>query len=323
MRHCAITLALAIGLSLCGEAVARPAPAYKYLHTKHAKRYTRAGPFLDWGTRLLGARKTKGFRFDKHGIPKRHIPGGARDERSRQLGGPDEYFYNPVGIAQNGLEHYSYYVIQRKKKELKQAIQMGNWLVHHQDARGAWEYGFYIGQSLKPPWISGIAQGQVISLLTRLYHKTKRAVYLRSARKALGPLLVPLEFGGLKSQYFPGHPFYEEFPRQPPGMVLNGFILTLLGIYDLAPRSGAAAEAYRQGRDSLRALLPMWDTPGGTAYDLTYKTNRNAKPSLAGCSYVRLHVILLDAMNTIDPQGVYRFYRNKWYRQKCGNVPQR
>src|SRR4051794_36855721 len=111
MRRGAVVLLVAaaavLGLASCGSdesQPARPAPTYKYLRTKKAVRYERTGPSLDWGTRAPARRATKGFRFDAQGIPQRNIPGGGRDAASRELGGPDEYFYNPVGIAQEGIQ---------------------------------------------------------------------------------------------------------------------------------------------------------------------------------------------------------------------------
>ncbi len=70
---------------------------------------------------------------------------------------------------------------------------------------------------------------------------------------------------------------YEEYPTSPASFVLNGFIYSLLGLYDLnatAPTSLSrdAGHLYEQGMISLKKMLMLFDTGSGTIYDLRHFT---------------------------------------------------
>ena len=70
---------------------------------------------------------------------------------------------------------------------------------------------------------------------------------------------------------------YEEYPTSPASFVLNGFIYSLLGLYDLnaivpASLSHDAVHLYDQGMISLKKMLPLFDTGQGTIYDLRHFT---------------------------------------------------
>jgi len=70
---------------------------------------------------------------------------------------------------------------------------------------------------------------------------------------------------------------YEEYPTSPPSFVLNGFIYSLLGLYDLkaiAPYNYSieANLLYEQGIKSLKKMLLLFDTGSGTSYDLRHFT---------------------------------------------------
>lgn len=68
---------------------------------------------------------------------------------------------------------------------------------------------------------------------------------------------------------------YEEYPTTPPSFVLNGFIYSLLGLYDLnstAPSNigREAGQLFNQGMLSLKKMLLLYDTGSGTSYDLRH-----------------------------------------------------
>lgn len=71
------------------------------------------------------------------------------------------------------------------------------------------------------------------------------------------------------------HSRYEEYPTNPASFVLNGFIYSLLGLYDLnatAPTSLSkeAGLLFDQGMVSLKKMLLFFDTGSGTIYDLRH-----------------------------------------------------
>lgn len=83
-------------------------------------------------------------------------------------------------------------------------------------------------------------------------------------------------------------PWYEEYPTKPSSFVLNGFIYSLIGLYDLmmlAPTQQVkeATALFDQGMDSLKRLLLAFDNGSGTNYDLRHFTLGSA-PNIARLS---------------------------------------
>lgn len=71
--------------------------------------------------------------------------------------------------------------------------------------------------------------------------------------------------------------WYEEYPTKPASFVLNGFIYSLLGLYDLNATAPAhltkdVQYLYSQGMISLKKMLVLFDTGSGTIYDLRHFT---------------------------------------------------
>ena len=90
-------------------------------------------------------------------------------------------------------------------------------------------------------------------------------------------------------------PFLEEYPTPHPLYVLNGFMFTLLGLYDLAsvaPRSEAHS-LYLAGRRTLTAALPSYDRAGVALYDL-------ASTHIAPQSYQAVQLYLLRALSSLS-----------------------
>lgn len=82
--------------------------------------------------------------------------------------------------------------------------------------------------------LSAMGQGQAISLLSRaFYHSGGNEVYLNTAYAALKPFKVLSKNGGVLSEFMNLYPWYEEYPTVPPIFILNGFMYSLIGLYDL------------------------------------------------------------------------------------------
>src|SRR5690606_31660539 len=148
------------------------------------------------------AKKKKEMTFDSNGIPLLNINGNA--------------IYHPVYLIQYALSEYGFYIFSHDNEHLVAAQQIADWLLQNQDGEtGCWYYLYdYIheltGCLLKAPWESAMAQGQAVSLLTRIYHVTKDEKYLNAAIKATKLLNVPISSGGLASVLC-GHVVFEEY----------------------------------------------------------------------------------------------------------------
>jgi heparosan-N-sulfate-glucuronate 5-epimerase len=180
-----------------------------------------------------------------------------------------------VGVCQFGLGCFERHLAGDGPDWLATAVAAGDHLVatqrHRGRLEGGWVHDFAYPHTydLRPPWLSAIAQGQAASLLIRVHRSTGDRRYADAARSALLPLSVPTTDGGLLAA-LDGGGFPEEFPTDPPSLVLNGGIYALLGQYDVALGLGDAdaRAAFDAGIDTLARNLQRWDTGYWSRYDL-------------------------------------------------------
>lgn len=205
---------------------------------------------------------------------------------------------------------------------LAQFYYAANWLVLHQDEQGGWPIMVTRKLAngileLPPGWYSAMAQGQAMSLLVRAYVRTRNKKYLDTALRATHLFSIPSSEGGVMAQFADKYVWYEEYPTTPSSYVLNGFIYSLLGLYDLktvaAPSDqGQEAERlYRDGLHSLRALLPLFDTGSGSIYDLRHYSLGSA-PNLARWDYHTTHINQLLLISTIEDDPFYHTTAHRW-----------
>lgn len=76
--------------------------------------------------------------------------------------------------------------------------------------------------------------GQAISLLVRTYNYTGNPLYLEACHRALDLFSVNINHGGIRSYFLNQSDlvWFEEYPFDPPIHILNGFIYSLIGLYD-------------------------------------------------------------------------------------------
>jgi hypothetical protein len=273
------------------------------------QQYTAFGDWLNCGARCTWGDSK--FHFDSEGIPVVDY-------------GEDKYEYNPVTIAQFGLAMYGQYLRgnSEAKPKLMRAVQK---LLSMQDSSGAFRYEFSLcctpdGKAYRPGWISGMAQGEALSLFARTYHLTGDLRYLRAGDKAFDVLITPVREGGALgtlAAVIPGDTHdlaFEEYPSNPPAYTLNGFMFAILGVYDWthvpSPRAPEAAEYFRRSLQSLRLLLPYYDLGGFTSYDLRQITYHQ-KPHI-GVNYHAVHIYELHALVSITGDPVLSKYEQLW-----------
>ncbi|NWX64786.1 GLCE epimerase, partial [Promerops cafer] len=195
------------------------------------------------------------------------------------------------------------------------------WLLRNQDERGGWPImvtrklgeGF---KSLDPGWYSAMAQGQAMSTLVRAYQLTKEPAFLSAALRATAPFKLPAEQRGVKAVFMNRHDWYEEYPTSPSSFVLNGFMYSLIGLYDLKETAGEklgkeARLLYERGMESLKAMLPLFDTGSGSIYDLRHFMLGTA-PNLARWDYHTTHINQLQLLGSIDDAPVFKEFVKRW-----------
>ncbi len=194
------------------------------------------------------------MELDPRGIP-RHC--------SRTLGS----FYNPAYVAWYGLVSLERSLRGVDVEASGAFWRQAEWLVAHavrrDDGAVVWPYpvDFQEGYCvLKAPWICAMAQGLAISVLVRGYRMTGHANLLDLCDAATRVFGKNLEDGGVRTLER-GHVLYEEYPGYPLPRVLDGFLLSLLGLYDLAVQTGESrvSQLFAAGIDGLRRTLEFWN----------------------------------------------------------------
>jgi hypothetical protein len=146
----------------------------------------------------------------------------------------------------------------------------------------AWEYLFpFDGQN--PPWVSSLAQGTGLQAMARSATRLQRqAEIFPIAERGLGifetappaGVRVPVDNGA----------HYLQYSGLPNLFILNGFIQSLVGLYDFAALTGdaTARSLFDSGDLAARKQVPMFDTGAWSLYsrsgtskpesDLSYHT---------------------------------------------------
>lgn len=242
--------------------------------------------------------------FDSEHIPYVHFKGENR--------------YLPITIAQHGLCLYNFYINTRDKSFLFQAIKIAEWMVKNQNPKsGIWENNFdfysdHVSTMISGPFPSAMGQSECISLLCRIYYETKDTRFLNAAEYALLPFFKKTSEGGVVA-FFDNMPFYEEFPTKPPSYILNGFIFSLIGLYELyfTSENNHSNILFTNGYDTLIKILPLYDYGFTSLYCLNHYSASPRRPSINEY-YHPIHLKLLQAMNNIKRSSVLEFYINKW-----------
>lgn len=196
-----------------------------------------------------------------------------------------------------------------------------NWFVNHQDSRGGWPIMVTRKllpevMELPPGWYSAMAQGQAISTLVRAYLKSNNTVYLKGASDALKVFEISSAQGGVKARFANSYDWYEEYPTRPSSFVLNGFIFSLFGLYDLKQVAKGddlelVTKLYEEGIKSLKAMLLMYDSGIGTFYDLRH-ISVGIAPNRARWDYHTVHISQLLQLSKMEDDPLFPRTAKRW-----------
>ena len=173
-------------------------------------------------------------------------------------------------------------------------------------------YGFNL-RTHKAPWFSGLAQGQALSLFVHLYNLTNDQKYRDVADKIFNSFFFfypkPYEDHNPWISYVDENGYYwiEEYPREKPQHVLNGFQFAVLGLhqYWMMSKSPESEFLIKASLATISEHAEKYRNPGSISrkrllYNLESKTY----------NYHRTHILLLQKLYNIsgDP-NLYRVAR--------------
>jgi D-glucuronyl C5-epimerase-like protein len=139
----------------------------------------------------------------------------------------------------------------------------------------AWEYLFpFDGQA--PPWVSSLAQGTGLQAMARSATRLQRqAEIFPIAERGLGIFETPPPAGVRVAAGAGAH--YLQYSGLPNLKILNGFVQSLVGLYDFAALTGdaTARSLFDAGDLAARAEVPTFDTGAWSLYSRGSNTHES------------------------------------------------
>ena len=243
--------------------------------------------------------------FDEFGIPMVQYPDGLK--------------YVPTTAFHWGLVQYSKWIETQESVYFENASKVANWAVENQSHNGGWawffDHSFHGGVlgSMDSGWYGGMTQGLGMSFLVRMYNSTGNQSYMNAALNSTHLLTVNVSDGGVLRNY-QNYTWYEEYPTPDSGSyVLNGYIYTLVGLYDLINefKDSTSIELYQDGIISLSAMIGLFDLGCASSYDLVHHSVPGTAPNIAREDYHNLHINLLSVINVIENNS-FQSVEDRW-----------
>ena len=251
------------------------------------------------------------FRFDSNGIIMVKYGSG--------------FHYNTVTISQYALWLHSKY-LNGDSTVVDNFIKYADFLCNLMKSDGSFRYEFdyYSYEQFKTGWTSSMAQGQVLSVLSRAYSIMQNTKYIETGNRAFSYLITPVKNGGVMDTLgyldpaFKNNIFFQEYVNTISSYTLNGYMFTLLGIYDWLDLSKTVSSIdgdkvnyyFNEGIKSLKIVLPYYDYGGFSSYDLYYLT-ANTNPTPSG-DYHKIHLDLLEAFYSMTKDEFFIEILDQW-----------
>lgn len=250
------------------------------------------------------------MRLDSNGIPRvwNRVTGVA---------------YRPAFVAMYGLNNLSHYLRGRGQAYLDVFLNQVEWLEEHAiiraDGAVVWPHDFDLREGsvlLRAPWLSANVQGLVISALVRGWRITRRPRLLELLKGSARVYHLDWEDNGIRIGS-EGHVVYTEFPGVPAPGVMDGFMTSLLGLYDLYVETGdpAVKELFEEGTKGLRHFLPRWD------YRKKWTVYSN-RCYLCPPGYHYLNRVLLSALARVTGDSCFAEYAEAWDPDRLSTLDQ-
>jgi hypothetical protein len=177
-------------------------------------------------------------------------------------------------------EANGYYLSGRENANLRQVLGEAIPLATARAGGIAWEYMFHFDGGA-PPWTSGLSQGTAVQVLARAWSRFKEQAYLTAAQQALGIFQTPPPQG--VKVITPTGTMYAEYTYAPNDRILNGFIQSLVGLYDYTAitKDPLGLSLFEAGDADARSIVPNYDTGAWSLYDQFGESNLNYHELLA------------------------------------------
>ena len=240
------------------------------------------------------------MRMDANGIPRAWY---------RQTGAT----YWPAYIAWYGLVNLGHYLRRSDRSYLEIFLKQIDWLeanaVVRPDGAVVWpmNFDYFVGRDcLRAPWISAHAQGFAISALVRGWRITRRPRLLELLAGSARIFALTVPEAGFRIT-MDDHFLYTEVPGGRAPGILDGFLISLLGLYDLfvETRDPAVCRLLDEGIAGLKQTLPYWN------YRDKWSWYHN-REYLCPPAYHYLHLVLMNVMARLIGEPLFSEYSSRW-----------
>lgn len=221
---------------------------------------------------------------------------------------------NPEAAFQFALAASDAHTITGQTSHLETFLHYARTFADRQKADGDWSYEFDWYES-KAPWASALAQSRGVSVMLRAWLRTREERFRDAAVRAIAKFDVPTIAGGYLHEFRnSGHSYQEEYPAAPTAVV-NGFMATLFGLWELATLGGCppAQRLFDTGVRTLEVMLPHFTCSWWTLYDL------DDRISPANYNSPRYHDLLVDyatILSVLCDSLVIAAHRDRWVAQR-------
>jgi hypothetical protein len=221
--------------------------------------------------------------------------------------------YKPAYIAWWGLVNLGHFLRHKDEASRDVFLNQLNWLEFHAvkraDGAVVWPNPFDCVQGatvLKAPWVSAYDQGMVISALVRGYRLTRRPQLLDLLEQACKIFELEVSENGVRIS-LGSSALYAELPGGPSPGILDGFMTSLLGLYDLFVETGdrKVEQLFEQGIEGLKCSLHAWDYQNKWTW-------YGAHAYLCPPSYHCLNRALLTTLARLSSEPRLAQYANYW-----------
>jgi hypothetical protein len=154
----------------------------------------------------------------------------------------------------------------------------------------AWEYYFTFDGG-RPPWVSGLAQGTGLQAIARAATRLGRMPELLPRIQQGLRLFETPPPTGVRVET-PEGIHYAQYSFWPELQILNGFVQSLVGLFDVAQLTGdpRAAQLYADGERAARVEVPAHDTGAWSLY---------SRGAIERESDLHYHVLLRDFLSSL------------------------
>lgn len=224
--------------------------------------------------------------------------------------------YHPIRIAQYGLHLHERWSASGDGDLRAQFLAQARWLRDHQVERmgigGAYPFSFaWEKYGADPGWISGMAQGEAISLLLRADEVAPGEGFGAAALRAAQPFNHTIGEGGVTWRRN-GDVFFEEVAVEPSVHILNGSLFATFGLYDLMRCGGPSwvRTLFEEAVATLQRRLVLYDSGFWSYYSMLATPMGLRHP--ATLKYHAFHIAQLRVLCAMTGDGYFARVAGDW-----------